>query len=78
MKETDLGLKVWLTVAPESGKANKRLLKVLSKPLGLPQTALEIRYGGTSKKKGVYVPGLSGKQVVEKLSQYVDSSRNDE
>lgn len=44
-------LKVKLTVVPEDGKANKALIKLLSKEWKIPQSHLEIVSGHTSKYK---------------------------
>jgi uncharacterized protein (TIGR00251 family) len=44
-------LKCYLKSAPEHGKANKELLKFLSKMLSVPQTMIMIIIGATSHKK---------------------------
>ncbi|NPB06395.1 MAG: DUF167 domain-containing protein [Aquificae bacterium] len=40
---------------PEKGKANERLLELLSKHLGVPRSALKILKGLTSKEKLIKV-----------------------
>jgi uncharacterized protein (TIGR00251 family) len=44
-------LKVRLTAAPEDGKANKALLKLLAKEWGCPVSSLSIIRGETSRYK---------------------------
>lgn len=55
--ESDDGvkLKVWVTVPPEDGKANKAVIKLLAKALGLPKSALDVERGETSRIKVIRV-----------------------
>jgi len=46
-------LKVRLTAAPEDGKANKALLRLLAKAWGCAPSSLSIVSGGTSRYKVV-------------------------
>jgi uncharacterized protein (TIGR00251 family) len=48
-------LRIHVTAAPEDGKANKAVLKLLAKALGVPKSALEIIRGETSRDKVVRV-----------------------
>lgn len=50
-------LKATVTAAPEGGKANAALLKLLSKTWKLPKTSLTIVSGATSRRKVVHVEG---------------------
>jgi hypothetical protein len=50
-------LKVTVTAAPENGKANAALLKLLSKTWKLPKTSLTVASGATSRNKVVHVAG---------------------
>jgi len=43
--------KVWLTAAPEKGKANRALIDLLAKDLGVAKSRIEIKYGKTTKVK---------------------------
>ncbi|WP_138468955.1 DUF167 domain-containing protein [Poseidonocella sp. HB161398] len=45
------GLHVYVTVAPENGKANAEVQKALARHLGLPKTALRLIRGGKSREK---------------------------
>ena len=51
-------IKVKVTSAPEGGKANKELLEVLSRWLGVKKSKIRIVSGETSRKKLIEVEGL--------------------
>ena len=48
-------IKVALTAAPEGGKANTQLLKLLAKEWGMPRTSLSISRGATSRQKTIVI-----------------------
>ncbi len=52
-------LKIAVTVAPEKGKANKAVIKVLSKSLGVKSSDVEILSGETSRDKKVLIRNIS-------------------
>ena len=52
-------LKVKLTSAPVEGKANKELVALLAKELGLKKRDVEIVSGETSKNKVVKLVGVN-------------------
>jgi uncharacterized protein YggU (UPF0235/DUF167 family) len=52
-----VALKIAVTAAPEAGKANDALLKLLAKTLRLPRTAFSIVLGATDRRKLVDVAG---------------------
>ena len=45
--------RVYVNVPPEKGKANRLILKLLAKKLGVPQKSLSIIRGKTSRQKVV-------------------------
>ena len=47
----DDAIRVYVTTVPEDGKANKAVVKLLSKALGLPKTRLDLIRGATSRDK---------------------------
>lgn len=53
-------LKARVSVAPEKGKANKALIALLSKSLGLPKSTLSIISGDTARKKNPPDRGRAG------------------
>ena len=48
-------LKIWLRTAPEDGKANKAVLAILAKLMGISVSQLEITHGQTARDKRVRV-----------------------
>jgi uncharacterized protein (TIGR00251 family) len=60
-------LKVKVTAAPESGRANAAVLKLLAKALGLPKAAVVIESGQASRDKRVRIHGLSVEKVSAQL-----------
>ena len=49
-------LKVSVTAAPEKGKANRAVLALLAKTLGIPPSSLELASGAASPDKVVLLP----------------------
>ncbi|MGE4314264.1 MAG: DUF167 domain-containing protein [Pseudobdellovibrionaceae bacterium] len=47
--------KIYVTAAPEDGKANKAVIALLAKELGIPKSRLTILKGETSRDKIVSV-----------------------
>ena len=47
----DDAIRVYVTTFPEDGKANKAVVKLLSKALGVPKTRLDLIRGATSRDK---------------------------
>lgn len=47
--------KVWLTAAPEKGKANKALIDMLAKDMGVAKSLIQIKYGKTAKVKTIEI-----------------------
>ena len=50
-------LKVEVTAAPEKGKANKAVVALLSKVLGVARSSVRIKPGASSRRKRVVVLG---------------------
>lgn len=44
-------IRVYVTTVPEDGKANKAVVKLLSKALGVPKTRFDLIRGATSRDK---------------------------
>jgi len=51
-------LRVSVTAAPEKGKANAALIKLLAKHWGVPKSAITIVRGETSRVKVIEVEGV--------------------
>jgi uncharacterized protein (TIGR00251 family) len=59
-------LKVSVTQAPEKGKANKAVVELLAKKLGLKKSRIELLSGETSHQKRFLVHGIDCKTLAEK------------
>ena len=59
----DGALKVSLTAPPVEGAANKALVALLSRKLGIPKNAVTIAGGERSRSKTVRVEGIGAGQV---------------
>ena len=60
-------LKVAVTAAPEKGKANKAIAKLLAKRLGIAPSNVSIVGGETSKQKRILVQGVPAGEVASRL-----------
>ena len=60
-------LKIKVTVPPEGGKANQKVVELLSKALKVPKSNIEIVRGETSRIKLVRIEGTSLANLQEKL-----------
>jgi len=60
-------IKVYVTTMPEDGKANKAVVGLLAKRLGIPKSAVEIVSGAKSRTKVIAVGGLCEVEVLSRL-----------
>lgn len=67
-------LKVAVTEAPEKGKANKAIIKVLAAALGLKKSQLTIIAGETSSRKKLRVAGISIDNLRQRIAAAVEES----
>jgi uncharacterized protein (TIGR00251 family) len=56
-------LKVSVTQSPEKGKANKALIELLAKSLGLKKSQIELIAGETSHQKRFLVRGIAAAEL---------------
>lgn len=61
--EQDGALKVMVTQAPEKGKANKAVLELLSRRLGVRKSQLRLLAGETSPQKKILVEDVTPDQL---------------
>ena len=66
-------LKVAVTAAPEKGKANKAIIKVLAEALGVKKSQLNIVAGETSPRKKCHVSGISLDELHQRIAACVKS-----
>lgn len=60
-------LKIKIQNPPEDGKANRALIKLLSKSLDVSKSSIVILRGGKSREKRILVAGTEAGQVRERL-----------
>ena len=61
-------LRVRVAAPPHDGRANKRLLKFLSKTLGIPAGRLEIASGEKARIKNIRVKNIDKASIEKKLA----------
>ena len=66
-------LKISVTQAAEKGKANKAIIALLARELGLPKSAFTLRSGHTSSRKRVLVQGVTLRQLSENVMRIIGS-----
>jgi len=71
--EQDGALKVSVAQAPEKGKANKAVVELLSKKLGLKKSQLELISGETSHQKRFLVHGVDCKTLSERIAKAMEA-----
>ena len=63
-------LKLSVTAAPEDGKANMAVLKLLAKAWGVPRTALSVASGAGARRKIVHVAG-DGQALARRINAWL-------
>lgn len=64
-------LKVKVTPPAEGGRANAACMKLLSRALSVPRSALSVARGGKERDKIIMVSGLSREEVRRKLGPFL-------
>jgi uncharacterized protein len=62
-------LKVSVTQAPEKGKANKAVIELLSKKLGLKKSQIELLSGETSHQKRFLVREITTEELAARIER---------
>jgi hypothetical protein len=62
-------LKVATSAAPEKGKANAAVGRIVAKALGLDARSVALLAGATSPRKEFLIPGLSPEAVRQRLAR---------
>ncbi len=65
---TDGVLQVRVSAPPIKGKANKELIAVLSRLLGVGKSQIDISRGHTTRNKVIAITGLSQADILNRLS----------
>ncbi len=64
-------LKAAVTAAPEKGKANAALIKLLAREWKLPKSRLAVSAGMTDRRKTIFIEGDS-KVLQKQLTEWMD------
>ena len=70
-----LRLKVYVTAAPDGGKANEAVIGLLAKQLGVARGSVEIVRGHKNRNKVLQIQGLSTQDVIARLQANQASAR---
>jgi uncharacterized protein len=68
-------LKISVTQVAEKGKANKALIDVLAKELGLARSQIELIAGELQPQKRFLIRGLSRANLSERIEESLDPKR---
>jgi len=71
----DGSIRVRLTAPPVEGKANKALIKFLSKVLGVPPSRLEIIAGETGRDKLISVVDMDAETAQRKILEHLKKKK---
>jgi uncharacterized protein len=66
-------LRVAVTQVAEKGKANKALIAVLAKQLGLQKSQIAIIAGESTPKKQILVASISMQKLRERIDEHLES-----
>ncbi len=70
--EQDGMLKVCVTQSPEKGKANKAVVELMAKSLGLRKSQIELISGETSHQKRFLIRGIMPEELAQKLAEKIN------
>ena len=60
-------LKIKLKAPPVEGRANEELRAFLAKILGLPQKRIKLLSGLTSRRKSIYISGVTPQEIRQRI-----------
>ncbi|HZE18728.1 MAG TPA: DUF167 domain-containing protein [Candidatus Angelobacter sp.] len=63
----DGALRIRVTAAPQDGKANEAVIRLLSEALGLARSAIRLAGGASSREKWVDLDGVDEAEVRRRL-----------
>ncbi len=61
-------IKVYVTVAPTDGEANKAVCALIAKKLGIAPSRVDVVSGQTSRNKILQIEGLEPDAILQRLS----------
>lgn len=66
---------VWCRAPAVDGRANARVLELVSAWLGLPPGSVRFTRAGSSRRKQVEVPGMALEEALSRLKRAAENSR---
>jgi hypothetical protein len=63
LKKVGNSIKAWLTSAPEDGRANDELVRMLADKFDVSRSEISLVKGRTSRNKTVDIVGVSGDEI---------------
>jgi uncharacterized protein (TIGR00251 family) len=63
-------LKVEVSQAPEKGKANKAVVELLAKGLGLKKSQIELLSGESSRQKRLLIRGIETRELTKRIEKF--------
>lgn len=70
----DGALRVSVIAAPDKGKANVAIVKLLSESLNVAKSSIELRSGATSREKRFLVRGIEPDSLLAQIEAWVGRS----
>ena len=67
-------IKVSVTAAPDRGKANQAVIRLLAKTWRIPKTRIEIVTGVSDRRKGLHIAG-EPTQLLQQLSEWANGNK---
>jgi uncharacterized protein (TIGR00251 family) len=64
-------LRVAVTAAPEKGKANRAVVALISKAIGVPKSSIEILFGETSPQKRLLILDSNLSELAPRLADLI-------
>jgi uncharacterized protein (TIGR00251 family) len=65
--QADGRLKVEVSQSPDKGKANKALIELLARRLGLKKSQIQLLSGETARQKRLLICGIDPRELAEKI-----------
>jgi len=69
----DGALAVDVTAAPEGGRANEAVVRLLSEALGVGRAAVRVAGGGASRSKWIEVDGVAEADIARRIAQAIST-----
>ena len=73
----DGALAVDVTAAPEGGKANEAVVRLLSETLGVERRAVRVAGGSASRSKWIEVDGVADADIARRIAQAIPGEGNE-